>query len=490
MDAKMETAEEPVLFENETTEKDIRHEKSVKTDMVSSDAISTTADNDVNTAADWDEKLAAMLEHCDVLAEEHNSLVKERKREDTERQKNTTQMQRKKLEITREHQVLLEKLDSLRVKLQLNNSKSTRKNFLSKKEVADADKSRAEDERNRLSKDLEETTAKLSALTQEKNNERQRWQEELVELRKEMDRVTQEAKDTESLALQDEINAAEAQRDVAMERIRAWRVTMSEYMSSLRPAHHQEKAIWATKEAAVRRNQEELEKRFQEVLGQLQKGRKLESLPRINVPTLPHIPTAELKFRQMMTSRLPPVPPPHGVFDYRTPPPLRPGLPIYAPPPVHVHSPPPQQPIVREAPPLSSSPMPHAYPVVPSPPAAAASDTLDKVLDKLGARFPQCSRVDLTQLLQKVKRARGTLAGMSMEQVAEHVGLLLARAQGDASRPPARSAELRKLCLMCQKLVDTESCHPFPCAHAIHKNCIRPWIDSSGNNTCPFCPTR
>ncbi|XP_077416795.1 uncharacterized protein rnf214 [Vanacampus margaritifer] len=476
MNANMETVKKLVSFENETMADIIGHEKSVQTDVMASDAITTT-DAGVNMEADWEEQLVTMLECGIALAEEHNNLVKQRQREDAERQKKTAEMQKKKADTIRQHQVQLDKLDTLRVKLQLNNSKSTRKNFLSKKMEVCAEKSRAEDDRNRLTKELQESADKLTELAREQDEDQRTSQKEMDTLKEEMDRVRQEAKDAEILALQDQLSAVEAQRDVAMERIKAWLKEVSEYVLSLRPAHHQEKASWAVKEAAVRRNQAELEKRFEEVLAQLHQGHELESLPRINVPALPYIPTAELKFKQMMKS-LNPMPPPQQAPLYRMPPsPQR----YYAPPPMYPQRHPP--PHARSTPPLSHSPTPPAYPVAPSPPAAASSGPLDKVLDKLGVRFPQCTRAQLTHLLQQVKSARGTLAGMSVEQVADQVGLVLAR--GDAHRPPPA-----KLCLMCQMAVDLESRHPFSCAHAIHRDCIRVWIQSSGNNSCPFCPTR
>ncbi|XP_051924979.1 RING finger protein 214 [Hippocampus zosterae] len=451
MDANMETIEESASFENETAQGIVELEKSVQTDAVASDGVAMT-DAGVNVAADWEEQLALMLECGDGLAEDYSNMVKEWQRDDAERQKTTAQLQKKKAETTRQHQLLLEKLDTLRVKLQLNNSKSTRKNYLSMK-----------DDRDKLSRDLQESAAKLSALTREQEEEQRRWQEELDDLKEEMEKIRREAKDAESRALRDQVAAVEAQRDVAMERIQAWLAEVSEYVSSLRPLHHQEKASWASKEAAVRNNQAELEKRFQEVLARLQEGRELESLPRINVPALPRIPTAELNFRQMMMSQNL-GPPPQRAPQYYMPP--QPHLRYYAPPPT-----------------------PPAYQVVPSTPAATSSGLLDKVLDKLGARFPQCTRTQLTHLLQQVKSARGTLAGISVEQVGDQVALALAR--GDAQRPPpAQAAEPRKLCLMCQKAVDPESRHPFTCAHTIHRDCICRWIQSSGNNSCPFCPAR
>ncbi|XP_037338422.2 RING finger protein 214 [Pungitius pungitius] len=495
----------------------------------------STSEVGVNTEAGWEGRVAAMLASGAGLAVQYDALMKKQDEEEQEQEEHTQQMQKKKEEAMQQHQALLDKVESLRVKLQLNNSKATRKNFLAKKQEMTSEKNRAEEETNRLTKELEESDRKLAALTEEQSDEQRRWQAELEELRLEMERVKKEAQEVELRALKDEIVAVEKQRDVAMTRIEAWFREVGQYLNALRVESpqdfHHERLQWEKKEGLVRRNRAELQSRFQEVLRQLQEGRGLESLPRINVPSLPQVPTADLRFNQVIRSQMPPPPPipmNRPFAPQRHPPPFHPPYhpqyrhrylhhlpPRHHFPPHHLPPPPPQfQLHMRATPPPSlspSPPMPPVHPAAPStPPPPAAAVKLDILLERLGARFPQCNRAQLMSLLQQVKSSRGTLAGMSTEEVIEQVGFKLAQgersAPGPASRhvPPgpiqrpaapggaAASGGLavgtRKLCLMCQNHVDPESRHPLSCSHAIHRDCIRVWLQSSKNNSCPFCP--
>ncbi|KAK2901689.1 RING finger protein 214 [Channa argus] len=545
-----------------------------KVQAVQTDSI--TGELGINTEPDWESQVEAMLDHGTNLTEQYDSLIKKQSEEEVEHEKRMQQLMRKKEETTRQHQALLEKIDSVRIKLQLNNSKATRKNFLSKNQEMTTEKNKAEEERNRLAKELEESEKKLTALTQEQSEEQRRWQEELEDLRQEMERMTKEAQEAELRALQDEIAAVEKQRDVAMTRIEGWLREVQQYLNALRAEFPQqyphERREWEKKESLVRRNQAELQSRFQEVLQQLQQGHELKSLPRINVPSLPQVPMADLTFNQLMQNQaspqfMPPPPPnpmhqhlpPHKHPNYQEPfhPPHRPPYrhhypnPHHPPHPDHYYQPRPTpkhhpphhfrplhpppthlRPPVRVTPTPSLSPSPPfqpVHPVVPSPPPPAApasaapappsapAGKLDKVLEKLKMKFPQCDRSQLTSLLQQVKSSRGTLAGMTMEEVIEQVGFKLAQnekaAPGPISRPmpPApiqrptpppqragaaaaaaagggQSAGARKLCLMCQNHVDPESRHPLSCSHIIHKDCIRVWLQASKNNSCPFCP--
>ncbi|XP_029961605.1 RING finger protein 214-like [Salarias fasciatus] len=506
------------------TVEDLNHNvQAVQTDI-------QTAELAVNTEAGWESDVAAMFDQGSSLKERFEQLAKREEEEEAEHEKLRQQLQKKKEDATRQHQALLDKLESVRVKLQLNNSKAARKNFLAKKQELSSERSRAAEERNRLAKELQDMEQKLTALGEEQGEEQRRWGSELEELRREMDRVRREVREAQRQAQRDEIAAVEKQREVAMSCINAWLREVSQYLNTLRQEFPQqfpqERLTWEKNQSLVRRSQAELQSRFQDVLQQLQQGRDLDSLPRVSVPALPQVPMVELQFNQVMQSVLPPVflPPPHpapaGFLPQRLPhfcpqrlPHLHPNLqyrgPYHPPPflpphPAHPFPPPPHfRPLVR-APVRSASPSPSPPPpAAPAPAPSAPAGKLDKVLEKLGARFPQCTRAQLTSLLQQVKSSRGTLAGMSMEEVVEQVGFKLAQGERSAPGPISRPAppgpiqrpspspqHARKLCLMCQNHVEPESRHPLACSHTIHRDCIQVWLQSSRNNSCPFCPSK
>lgn len=369
-------------------------------------------------------------------------------------------------------------------------------------------------------------------------------------------------------------------------------VQVEHYLNALRVEFPQkyphERQNWQKKESLVRKSQAELQKGFEVVLLKLQQGEKLKSLPSIDVPSLPQVPTVsqrnsiewvwsgvkvwfsvinfriwcinyplfllifvlsfyfhllkqvELTVKHVMPPLAQPqfMPPPPDVMNRPLhpqrllhfhqqyyPPPHHPQYhQHHRPPPPHLppdHFPPPplSQPEYlpqiglssRATPPPNLSPSPpvqppHATaPSVPPPGAASAS----KILEKLGTRFPECSSAKLISLLQQVKSSRDTLAGMSIDEATEQIRLLLARgeaAPGPISRPlphnpvqrplppmyrPAGGGHTgggRKFCLICQNLVDRESRYPLSCFHTIHKDCIQTWLQSSKNNSCPFCP--
>lgn len=68
---------------------------------------STTKELGVNTDADWESQVAAMLEYSSSLMELYDSLRRKQEEDEETREKGKQQLQKKKEEATRQHQVSL-----------------------------------------------------------------------------------------------------------------------------------------------------------------------------------------------------------------------------------------------------------------------------------------------------------------------------------------------------------------------------------------------
>lgn len=67
-------------------------------------------------------------------------------------------------------------------------------------------------------------------------------------------------------------------------------------------------------------------------------------------------------------------------------------------------------------------------------------DKLEKILEKLLTRFPQCNKAQMTNILQQIKTARTTMAGLTMEELIQLVAARLAEHERVAASTQVRQA--------------------------------------------------
>ncbi|XP_051704898.1 RING finger protein 214 isoform X3 [Oryctolagus cuniculus] len=308
------------------------------------------------------------------------------------------------------------------------------------------------------------------------------------------------------------------------------------------------KQEWETRLNGVRIMKKNVRDQFNSHIQLVRNGAKLSSLPQIPTPTLPP-PPSETDFMLQVFQPNPSLAPrmPFSIGQVTMPmvmpsaDPRSLSFPIMNPALSQPNQPSPPLPGShgRNSPGLGSLVSPHGPHMppaasIPPPPglggvkASTESprpqpvDKLEKILEKLLTRFPQCNKAQMTNILQQIKTARTTMAGLTMEELIQLVAARLAEHERVAastqplgriralypaplaqiSTPmflpsaqvsyPGRSSHAPatcKLCLMCQKLVQPSELHPMACTHVLHKECIKFWAQTNTNDTCPFCPT-
>ncbi|XP_060769348.1 RING finger protein 214 isoform X2 [Neoarius graeffei] len=485
-----------------------------------------TQEKCVNTNESWEHLMRGLVEQSAELAAEHESLEKQLVAEDTESKSQIKGLEKMKDDKQRQHRALLDKIDSVRVKLDLNSSKTTRKNFTAKVEELTSERDQKLEVKKRLTQELEEVDGKLKILREEKRIEKLTCEQEIAALQQELERLSQQVEESNWAARKDEIAALESERELAISQREDWIAEAERYLNTLRsdtsPQSSRHRIEWERNVVMVQNSLSKIQLLYNENLKQLHKGQQLDSLPKIPLPPLPHIPMIDLLNFASYAAIRPPVTQPQFHSAHRATPPLPPAqnpaafkphvleqnvpvprlavptaihapglpythptytLPYAAVPPAQVSIP---VSLAVGGPSQGAGPMPSvrnpASQALPHNPQPAGK--LDKLLEILGAQFPQCTRTQIMAVLQQVKSERGTMAGMSIEDIRQQVEQRLAQNE----RPAAPSA--RKLCLMCQYHVEPGTQYNTNCLHVLHKECISVWLQSSKNNSCPFCPSK
>ncbi|XP_075377472.1 RING finger protein 214 isoform X2 [Mycteria americana] len=384
---------------------------------------------------------------------------------------------------------------------------------------------------------------------------RQLWEMELDKLKNQHNEINRNILEETERAWKAEILSLESRKELLVLKLEEAEKEAELHLTYLKSAPPtletmRPKQEWEMRLNRIRMTKESVRDQFNDHIQMVRNGTKLSSLPQIPTPTLPP-PPSETDFmltafqpNPSLTPRLPfpigPVPVPM-VMPSADPRAL--SFPLLNPAISRPNQPSPPLPASqgRNSPVVASligTHSPHMTPAasIPPPPGLGGvnvtpefhrpqpADKLEKLLEKLLTRFPQCNKAQLTNILQQIKTARRTMAGLTMEELNQLVAAKLAEQQERAAagaqplsriRAPMFSAPLPqistpmflppaqvaypgtashtpaacKLCLMCQKLVQPGDLHPMACSHVLHKECIKFWAQTNTNDTCPFCPS-
>ncbi|KAM5132038.1 RING finger protein 214 [Mantella aurantiaca] len=371
----------------------------------------------------------------------------------------------------------------------------------------------------------------IMELLTEQAAEREEWDAELASLKKKENEVTQGSLKEVERAQNTEVLSLESRRDLLLisleEAEKEAEVTLS-YLRVAPPNKEwlQLKQRWEARLTGIKQMKANLREQFEVQIKQLKTGTKLNNLPSILAPNLPPPPSDPNLMLQKIAFGSPLIPPQGSAASLSAPivpkehafqqPHPGPTSFLLQHPPLMAFTPGNLMGTIQPPTRLPGRSAPHSNTDVPGLPS---TDRLSKILEKLQARFPQYNKVQLTDILQQVKMKRGTLSGLTVEELCQLVATQL---QGPLLREPSNPAlkvtqpighgrpqyqntqhaspflpsasgayvGRPQLCLICQKNVQPHDLQPMSCNHVMHMKCIRFWAITNKNNSCPFCPNQ
>ncbi|KAB1254996.1 RING finger protein 214 [Camelus dromedarius] len=499
-----------------------------------------TADSEVNTDQDIEKNLDKMMTERTLLKERYQEVLDKQRQVENQLQVQLKQLQQRREEEMKNHQEILKAIQDVTIKREETKKKieKEKKEFLQKEQ------------------DLKAEIEKLC-----EKGRREVWEMELDRLKNQDGEINRNIMEETERAWRAEILSLESRKELLVLKLEEAEKEAElhlTYLKSTPPTLEtvRSKQEWETRLNGVRIMKKNVRDQFNSHIQLVRNGAKLSSLPQIPTPTLPP-PPSETDFMLQVFQPNPSLAPrmPFSIGQVTMPmvmpsaDPRSLSFPILNPALSQPNQPSPPLPGShgRNSPGLGSLVGPHGPHVppaasIPPPPGLGGIktssetprpqpvDKLEKILEKLLTRFPQCNKAQMTNILQQIKTARTTMAGLTMEELIQLVAARLAeheRAAASAqplgriralfpaplaqiSTPmflpsaqvsyPGRSSHVRlfsllgapatcKLCLMCQKLVQPSELHPMACTHVLHKECIKFWAQTNTNDTCPFCPT-
>uniref|UniRef100_A0A8C4YS21 Ring finger protein 214 n=1 Tax=Gopherus evgoodei TaxID=1825980 RepID=A0A8C4YS21_9SAUR len=448
---------------------------------------------------------------------------------------NTDQDIEKNLEILKAIQDVTIKREETKKKME-----KEKKEFLQKEQDLKAEIEKLCEKGRRLLKEQEEKENKVVSLIAEQSDEKEVWEMELDKLKNQHNEINRNILEETERAWKAEILSLESRKELLVLKLEEAEKEAELHLTYLKSAPPTLETIrpkqeWEMRLNRIRMTKESVRDQFNCHIQLVRNGAKLSSLPQIPTPTLPP-PPSETEFMmpafQANPSRTPR--PPFTIGPDSVPmvmpsaDPWALSFPLLNPVISRPHQPSPTLPASqgRNSPVLASLVSTHGPHVtsaasVPPPPGLGGVkgahefhrpqpvDKLEKILEKLLARFPQCNKAQLTNILQQIKTARRTMAGLTMEELNQLVAAKLAEHQGAAvgtqplgrirapmfpaplpqiSTPmflppaqvsypgtPSHAPATCKLCLMCQKLVQPSELHPMACSHVLHKEVSVAW---------------
>ncbi|XP_006890877.1 PREDICTED: RING finger protein 214 isoform X2 [Elephantulus edwardii] len=487
---------------------------------------------EINTDRDIERNLDKMMSERTLLKERYQEVLDKQRQVENQLQVQLQQLQQRREEEMKNHQEILKAIQDVTIKREETKKKmeKEKKEFLQKEQ------------------DLKAEIEKLC-----EKGRREVWEMELDRLKNQDGEINRNIMEETERAWKAEILSLESRKELLVLKLEEAEKEAElhlTYVKSTPPTLEtiRSKQEWETRLNGVRIMKKNVRDQFNSHIQLVKNGAKLSSLPQIPTPTLPP-PPSETDFMLQMFQPSPSLPPriPFSIGQVTMPmvmpsaDPRSLSFPILSPALSQPNQPSPPLPSShgRNSPGLGSLVGPHGAHMppaasIPPPPGLGGVkastetprpqpvDKLEKILDKLLTRFPQCNKAQMTNILQQIKTARTTMAGLTMEELIQLVAARLAEHERVAASTqplgriralfpaplaqigtpvflpsaqvsyPGRSSHAPatcKLCLMCQKLVQPSDLHPMACTHVLHKECIKFWAQTNTNDTCPFCPT-